>query len=147
MKASKTPSKKSDSKTCIVIWIDWSTATSGLSIFTSEKKLGFFLIRNVLVKESSPTLTVEDFMGIERITAGNRICLYQNRPLVAVLQSIQITMQVFLSDFFEGVFDAFIADLEGKERPLELIPTDKVCKFRHLESKSKDREKQDFSFS
>ena len=33
-------------------------------------------------------------------------------------------MQVLLSDSFEGVFDAFIADLEGKERPMELVPSD-----------------------
>jgi hypothetical protein len=45
----------------------------GLPICTSKKKLGFFLTGNVLVKGSSPTLSLEDFMGIERITVkGSR---------------------------------------------------------------------------
>jgi hypothetical protein len=78
--------------------------------------MGFFLTGNVLVSGSSPILSLEDFMGVERIrAAGNRICPSQDRPMVGVLQALQITMQVLLSDSFEGVFDAFIADLEGKE--------------------------------
>jgi hypothetical protein len=40
----------------------------GFSIFTSEKKLGFFLKGNLLANGSSPTLTLEDFVGIDRIT-------------------------------------------------------------------------------
>ena len=44
--------------------------------------------------------------------------------MVVVLKNIQTAFQVFLSKDFEGVFDDFIFDLEGAERPLELVASD-----------------------
>ena len=45
----------------------------GLSIFASEKKMSFFLTGNVLVNGSSATLSLEDFMGVERIYKSQTI--------------------------------------------------------------------------
>ena len=44
--------------------------------------------------------------------------------MVAVLKNVQTAFQVFLSREFDGVFNDFIFDLEGAERPLELVASD-----------------------
>lgn len=95
-----------------------------LAIFASPKKFELFLTGNVLVEGSTTTITLEDFALTEKITTGNSVCPCQNRPLVAVLRNVQVSLQVLLSESFENSLEAFILDLEGKERPLELVPSD-----------------------
>ena len=46
-----------------------------------------------------------------------------NRLLMS-FEIFQVTLEILLSDSFEGVMEAFIADLEGKLRPLELVTSD-----------------------
>ena len=96
----------------------------GLSLFKNKDKLDLFLTGNVLVEGSTPTITLEDFTGREKITSSKAICPDHNRPLADVLRNLQVTMEILLSEHFEGVMDVFIADLEGKLRPLELVTSD-----------------------
>ena len=44
--------------------------------------------------------------------------------LLMSFEIFQVTLEILLSDSFEGVMEAFIADLEGKLRPLELVTSD-----------------------
>jgi hypothetical protein len=59
-----------------------------------------------------------------RLSTCSTICPFQNRPLVSILKNIQVVMQVFFSQAFEGCFDLFIDDLEGVSRPMELVAAD-----------------------
>lgn len=95
-----------------------------LSVFLTQNKLELFLTGNVLVEGTTSTLTLEDFSGKDKITTTNAICPEQNRPLADVLRNFQMTLEILLSGSFEGVMEAFIADLEGKLRPLELVTSD-----------------------
>ena len=93
-------------------------------MFLTPNKLELFLTGNALVEGTTSTLTVEDFSGKDKITTTNAICPEQNRPLADVLRNFQMTLEILLSGSFEGVMEAFIADLEGKLRLLELVTSD-----------------------
>ena len=43
---------------------------------------------------------------------------------MAALRNFQLAMLIFFSKAFEGCLDAFIVDLEGSRRPLELVAAD-----------------------
>ena len=86
--------------------------------------LKMLLIGNVLVEGNAPTLTLDSFLTGENISSTSSVCPFQNRPMVSVLQNLQITLQVFLSGRFFGAIDPFILLLEGSERPLELVPAE-----------------------
>jgi hypothetical protein len=60
----------------------------------------------------------------EKVSAGNTVCPFQNRPLVVLLRNLQDTLRVYFSDAFKSCIDDFIGDLEGAERPMELVAAD-----------------------
>ena len=74
-----------------------------------------------MVEGDSTTLCLDDFNNGEALSNSRAVCQDQNRPLVAVLKNVQTAFQVFLSREFDGVFNDFMFDLEGAERPLELV--------------------------
>lgn len=92
-------------------------------IHTSDR-LKLLLTGQFLVEGDLATLCLEDFTIGEALSNCEAVCPNQNRPMVLVLKNIQTAFQVFLSKAFEGVFDDFILDLEGAERPLELVASD-----------------------
>ena len=91
-----------------------------LQLFTDPGRLKLFLTGNVLTEEI-PTLSLADFVGSQPLLEGEFICPKQNAPLVATLQNLQIVLQVLLSNDFEDSLEPFIAHLQGKLRPLELV--------------------------
>ena len=91
-----------------------------LRLFTDPGKLKLFLTGNVLSGDSI-TVTLHDFMGLQKLSEGDFICPQQNKPLVEILRNVQLAMQVLLSDHFKDVFEQFIFLLEGPLRPLELV--------------------------
>ena len=96
----------------------------GLHIPQKTGHLKLLITGQILVEGDSPTLTLEDFTSGEKISSGIAVCAQQNRPLVQALKNLQIILQVFLSGFFEGCLDLFIFDLEGSQRPMELVAAD-----------------------
>ena len=95
-----------------------------LDIVQKTSSLKLLLTGSFLVEGSSPTLSLEDFTDSERISVSTSVCLEQNRPLVAALRNFQHAMLISFSKAFEGCLDAFIVDLEGSRRPLELVAAD-----------------------
>ena len=91
-----------------------------LALFTDPGRLKLFLTGNVLT-EQSPTLGLDDFVDSQPLLEGEYICPKQNAPLVAMLQNLQIVLQVLLSNDFEDSLELFIGHLQGKLRPLELV--------------------------
>ena len=96
----------------------------GLSIVRTTEALKSFLTGNVLVEGSAFTIRLDDFITGEDISGGDSVCSEQNRPMVAVLRTIQTTLQTFLSESYNGALDPFVAELEGAKRPFELVPAD-----------------------
>ena len=113
-------------------------------IHTSER-LKLLLTGQILVEGGQATLTLDDFANGEILSRCKDVCPAQNRPLVVVLKNIQTVLQVFLSSEFEGVFDEFIDDLEGAERPMELVSADflvysvEVCLRKYFRQVSSER--------
>jgi hypothetical protein len=60
----------------------------------------------------------------EELSTGTTACPFQNRPLVALLRNLQDVMQVFFSTQFSNCLDDFIKDLEGADRPMEVVSAD-----------------------
>ena len=87
-------------------------------------QLKLLLTGQIMVEGGAATLSLEDFSNGEKLSSCKEVCPAQNRPMVLVLKNIQTAFQVFLSADFEGVFDNFIEDLEGSERPMELVAAD-----------------------
>jgi hypothetical protein len=81
----------------------------------------------LFVEGGTPTLELVDFAipnSSEALSIGNSVCPYQNRPLVALLRNLQDCLQVFFSHSFKSCLDDFIYDLEGADRPMELVAAD-----------------------
>ena len=100
---------------------DW---VQGLQITQKTGHLKLLLTGQILVEGDSPTLTLEDFNSGEKMSLGSAVCAQQNRPLVQALKNLQIVLQVFFAGSFEGCLDIFILDLEGSQRPMELVAAD-----------------------
>jgi hypothetical protein len=95
-----------------------------LAVANGSAALKMLLTGNVLVEGSEATLSLDSFRTGEKLSSNDAVCPLQNRPMVAVLQNVQIVLQVFLSGEFAGSINSFIRLLEGSERPLELVPSD-----------------------
>lgn len=95
-----------------------------LNFIQTSDRLKLLITGQIMVEGDSATLCLEDFADGEMLSNSEDVCPNQNRPMVVVLKNIQTAFQVFLSKAFEGVFDDFIIDLEGAERPLELVASD-----------------------
>lgn len=96
----------------------------GLLITQNSARLELLLTGAVFVEGGLPTLELTDFVIKEELSTGDTVCPFQNRPLVAVLRNLQDALLVFFSHHFKGVLDEFITDLEGADRPLELVAAD-----------------------
>ena len=93
--------------------------------FTQKSdRLKLLLTGQIMAEGETATLTLDDFAGGEILSTCCTVCPNQNRPLVVILKNLQTSLEVFLSSEFEGVFDQFIADLEGVDRPMELVAAD-----------------------
>jgi hypothetical protein len=85
------------------------------------------MMGHILVEGDEPFLTLADFVGPKegiRISTCDSVCPLQNRPLIAVLKSLQVAMEVFLSSEFKNVFEAFIHAVEGTSRPRDRVFAD-----------------------
>ena len=88
-------------------------------------KLKLLLTGAVLLHgKDTPTLTLEDFATGDKISARPAVCQNNNIGLILALKNFQMTMQIVFSDFFETPLDAFIDNLEGVNRPMELVTAD-----------------------
>ena len=96
----------------------------GLEFPQKTDMIKLLITGQIMVEGGVATLTLEDFSDSEILSTCTAVCPEQNRPLVVTLKNIQTALQVYLSAAFEGVFDSFIADLEGVERPMELVSAD-----------------------
>lgn len=96
----------------------------GLKITKCHIALKMFLTGNCFVEGTLPTISLECFVTGDAISGEETVCSAQNRPLIAALRNLQVSLQVFLSGEFAGAIDPFILALEGEKRPLELVPAD-----------------------
>ena len=99
----------------------------GLHLVQKSDDLELLLTGALFVEGGAPTLELADFAipnSSEALSTGNTVCPYQNRPLVALLRNFQDCLQVFFSHFFKSCLDDFIYDLEGADRPMELVAAD-----------------------
>ena len=78
----------------------------------------------MLHESSSDTLTLDDFVTGEKIATKPVVCPANNAGLISVLRNFQTVMQIVFSDCFETCLGAFIKDLEGSHRPMELVAAD-----------------------
>jgi hypothetical protein len=70
------------------------------------------------------TLTLEDFVTGEKIANRAAVCPTGNSGMVGALKNIQMVLQIVFSDAFENCLEAFIDNLEGVYRPMELVSAD-----------------------
>jgi hypothetical protein len=99
----------------------------GLKLVQNSDQLEILLTGAVFIEGGLPTLELSDFVtanSSEQLSTGNTVCPFQNRPLVAVLKNFQDALHVFFSHHFKSCLDEFIEDLEGAERPMELVAAD-----------------------
>lgn len=96
-----------------------------LRIFPQTEKLKLLLMGHFLLEGTSePTLLLEDFSTGEVVSSGSNPCPSNNSGLIAVLKNFQIVMQITFSEFFATCLDAFIENLEGAYRPMEVAAAD-----------------------
>ena len=92
------------------------------AVKTTKTKL--LLSGIILVEGTSETLTLEDFTSGERILSEAIICPNHNRALIAVLRNVKMVLEIVFSSEFHECLAGFIHDLEGTERPMELVASD-----------------------
>ena len=103
-----------------------------LEVIHNTEKLKLLLTGAVLLHESnsllhessSNSLTLDDFVTGERVANKPVVCPANNAGLISVLRNFQTVMQIVFSDCFETCLSAFIKDLEGANRPMELVTAD-----------------------
>ena len=96
-----------------------------LAFIRDKEKMKLFLTGSVLVDfTAEPTLSLDDFVLTEKISNKSKACPSNNVRLVAALKNFQTSMHIIFSDAFEGCLDAFIDNLEGVLRPMELVAAD-----------------------
>ena len=96
-----------------------------LGFLHNTEKLKLLLTGAVLLHESSSnTLTLDDFVTGEKVANKPVVCPANNAGLISVLRNFQTVMQIVFSDCFETCLSAFIKDLEGSHRPMELVSAD-----------------------
>jgi hypothetical protein len=99
----------------------------GLQLVQKSEQLELLLTGAVFVEGGAPSLELMDFAipnSSENLSTGSSVCAYQNRPLVALLRNMQDSLLVFFSKHFKTCLDDFINDLEGADRPMELVAAD-----------------------
>jgi hypothetical protein len=93
-----------------------------LPLFRSKDKL---MIGSVLLEGvGEETLTLEDFVTGEKIANRPAVCPTSNSGMVGALKNMQMVLQIVFSDAFENCLEAFIDNLEGVYRPMELVSAD-----------------------
>ena len=95
-----------------------------LPVLGDNGRLKLLLIGSVLADNNEATLGLEDFICGERISSKPSPCPSNNAGLVTALKNFQMVMHLCFSDFFEDCLDAFIDNLEGVCRPMELVSAD-----------------------
>ena len=110
-----------------------------LKFLHTSEHLKLLLTGQILVEGGQATLTLNDFANGEILSSCKDVCPFQNRPLVVILKNLQTVMQVFFSVEFGEVFNPFIMDLEGAERPLELVAAKSACGSFFDKSAQKDQ--------
>jgi hypothetical protein len=101
------------------------TRVQRLQIFFKTEKLKLLLTGCVLLEGSAePTLTLEDFITTEKISARSIPCPNNNTGLISMLKNFQLVMQIVFSEAFESCLNVFIDHLEGALRPLDLVAAD-----------------------
>jgi hypothetical protein len=98
-----------------------------LYLVQKSEELELLLTGALFVEGGAPTLELMDCANpnsSEKVSAGNTVCPFQNRPQVVLLRNLQDTLRVHISDAFKSCIDDFIRDLEGAERPMELVAAD-----------------------
>lgn len=96
-----------------------------LPLFRLKEKLKLLLIGSVLLEGfGEATLTLEDFVTGEKISNRAAVCPANNAGLIGALKNFQIVLQIIFSDAYENCLDAFIDNLEGMYRPMELVAAD-----------------------
>ena len=74
--------------------------------------------------KTSPSLTLDDFASSDKISTKSTVCPSNNSGLITALKNFQTIMQIVFSDCFESSLEAFINNLEGVYRPMELVSAD-----------------------
>ena len=95
-----------------------------LEFTVKSTKMELLLKGSVLVQGAEPTLSLEDFIEGEKILSDATICPNFNRALVATLRNVQVVLEIVFSPAFKGCLDAFIEQLEGEDRTMELVTSD-----------------------
>ena len=105
------------------LWVTHSDAK--VDTLHNTVKFKLLLTGAVLLHgKGTPTLTLEDFATGENISTRPVVCPNNNNGLIPALKNFQTTMQIVFSDFFETPLDALIDNLEGVNRPMELVTAD-----------------------
>ena len=72
---------------------------------------------------STDALNLQKFAGrTVMIPVESTPCPHQNRTLVVALQNMDLVLSVFYGPTFRGSTTAFVDQLEGLQRPVELVP-------------------------
>ena len=96
-----------------------------LQLFLSKEKMKMILMGSVLLEGmGEPTLMLEDFVTGEKISNRAAVCPNNNAGIIGALKNLQTVMQIIFSDAFETCLEAFIDNLEGVYRPMELVAAD-----------------------
>lgn len=96
-----------------------------LQMFSSKEKIKLLMIGSVLLEGGGePTITLEDFVTGEKVSSKAAVCSSNNTGLIAAVKNFQTVMQIIFSDAFETCLEAFIDNLEGVYRPMELVAAD-----------------------
>jgi hypothetical protein len=86
------------------------------------------LLKKLLVGDyggsSADALNLQKFAGRSvKIPVESTPCPCQNRALVVALQNMDLVLSVFYGPSFRGTTTAFVDQLEGLQRPMELAPS------------------------
>ena len=115
----------SDERNVAFISCGLISRVQNLPIFRDREKTRLLLIGSVMMDNTTePTLTLEDFSTGERISRKSSPCPSNNIGLVTALKNFQTVMQILFSDAYESCLEAFIDNLEGMFRPMELVAAD-----------------------
>ena len=78
----------------------------------------------MLADNNDATFGLEDFFYGEKTSSKPSRCPSNNAGMVTVLKNFQMIMQLCFPDAFEDSLEAFVDNLEGVCRPMELVALD-----------------------
>ena len=97
----------------------------GLTVFRDKTKLELLLTGSVFLDSSTElSLTLEDFVTSPKISNKSSACSSNNVGMVAVLENLQMVLQIVFSNEFTECFKSFIENLHGICRTMYLVPAD-----------------------